>query len=65
MTYRLMKGLQVSRAERFATVPLEAVLHPKRYAADGDGATGDGAAGGKGDEDTPKERTDEESPAPS
>ncbi|HJP64803.1 MAG TPA: cytochrome bc complex cytochrome b subunit [Actinomycetota bacterium] len=31
VTYRLMKGLQVSQAERFATVPLEAVLHPKRY----------------------------------
>jgi len=31
VTYRLMKGLQVSGAERFATVPLDAVLHPKRY----------------------------------
>ena len=26
-----MKGFQVSRAERFSTVPLDAVLHPKRY----------------------------------
>jgi ubiquinol-cytochrome c reductase cytochrome b subunit len=31
LTYRLMKGFQVSRAERFSTVPLDAVLHPKRY----------------------------------
>ena len=31
VTYRLMKGLKVSRAERFGTVPLEAMLHPKRY----------------------------------
>ncbi len=31
--YRLMKGLQVSRAERFSTVPLDAVLHAKRYEA--------------------------------
>ena len=31
LTYRLMKGLQVSRAERFSTVPLDAVVHPKRY----------------------------------
>ncbi len=29
--YRLMRGLQVSRAERFATVPLDAVLQPKRH----------------------------------
>jgi ubiquinol-cytochrome c reductase cytochrome b subunit len=49
VTYRLMKGLQVSRAERFGTVPLEAVLHPKRY---------DGAA-------PEKERASEESPAAS
>ena len=28
MTYRLMKGLKVSGAERFSTVPLQAVLHP-------------------------------------
>ncbi len=33
ITYRLMKGLKVSGAERFATVPLQAVLHPG-----GDGA---------------------------
>jgi ubiquinol-cytochrome c reductase cytochrome b subunit len=31
VAYRLMKSLQVSRAERFVTVPMEAVLHPKRY----------------------------------
>ena len=31
LTYRLMKGFQVSRAERFSTVPLDAMLHPKRY----------------------------------
>ncbi len=31
--YRLMKGLQVSRAKRFATVPLDAVLHPQRHDA--------------------------------
>jgi ubiquinol-cytochrome c reductase cytochrome b subunit len=31
LTYRLMKGLQVSREERFATVPLDAVIHPKRF----------------------------------
>jgi ubiquinol-cytochrome c reductase cytochrome b subunit len=31
VAYRLAKGLQVSRAERFGTVPLDAVLHPKRY----------------------------------
>ncbi|MGH9279550.1 MAG: cytochrome bc1 complex cytochrome b subunit [Acidimicrobiales bacterium] len=32
LTYRLMKALQVSRAERLSTVPLDAVLHPRRYA---------------------------------
>ncbi|MDQ3979424.1 MAG: ubiquinol-cytochrome c reductase cytochrome b subunit [Actinomycetota bacterium] len=38
LTYRLMKALQVSREERFATVPVEAVMHPKRYeAVSGDG----------------------------
>ena len=31
--YRLMKGLQVSRAEHFSTVPLDAVLHPEHYDA--------------------------------
>ncbi len=31
LTYRLMKGLQVSGAERFSTVQLDAVVHPKRY----------------------------------
>jgi ubiquinol-cytochrome c reductase cytochrome b subunit len=33
VTYRLVKGLQASRAERFSTVPLDAVLRPGRYAA--------------------------------
>ena len=33
VTYRLMKALKVSGAERFSTVPLHAVLHPDR---DGD-----------------------------
>jgi ubiquinol-cytochrome c reductase cytochrome b subunit len=37
VTYRLMKALQVSRAERFATVPADAVLHPKRYQPGPDG----------------------------
>ena len=32
ITYRLMKALQVSRAERFSTVPLDAIVHPKKYA---------------------------------
>ena len=32
ITYRLMKGLQVSRAEKFTTTPLDAVIHPKKYA---------------------------------
>ncbi len=32
LTYRLMKALQVSRAERLTMVPADAVLHPKRYA---------------------------------
>ncbi|MCA1672699.1 MAG: hypothetical protein LC799_11015, partial [Actinobacteria bacterium] len=40
LTYRLMKGLQVSRSEHFSTVPLDAVLHPKRY----DGAAEEGAS---------------------
>ncbi|HEX6595558.1 MAG TPA: ubiquinol-cytochrome c reductase cytochrome b subunit [Acidimicrobiales bacterium] len=31
VTYRLMKGLQVSGAERFSTVELDAVIHPKRH----------------------------------
>jgi len=31
LTYRLMKGLRVSRAERFSTTPLDAVVHPRRY----------------------------------
>jgi ubiquinol-cytochrome c reductase cytochrome b subunit len=52
VTYRLMKGLRVSRAERFATVPLDAVLHPTRY--EGDGA---------GEEAAAEERAGEESPA--
>jgi hypothetical protein len=51
-----MKGLQVSRAERFSTVPLAAVLHPKRY---------DGAPDGEAREEAPEERADEESPAKS
>jgi ubiquinol-cytochrome c reductase cytochrome b subunit len=32
VAYRLMKGLQASGAEHFATVPFDAVLHPKQYA---------------------------------
>ncbi|MFP5316723.1 MAG: cytochrome b [Acidimicrobiia bacterium] len=31
LTYRLMKGLQVSGAERFSTTPLDAMVHPKKY----------------------------------
>jgi ubiquinol-cytochrome c reductase cytochrome b subunit len=31
VTYRVAKGLQASQAERFGEVPLDAVLHPKRY----------------------------------
>ena len=57
VTYRLMKGLQASRAERFATVPLEAVLHPKRY-------EGDGAAEEEQEEKATEEAS-EESPATS
>ncbi|MDQ4097607.1 MAG: ubiquinol-cytochrome c reductase cytochrome b subunit [Actinomycetota bacterium] len=53
VTYRLMKGLQVSRAERLATVPWEAVVHPRRF-------PGDGAAG-----EEEEERASEESPAAS
>jgi ubiquinol-cytochrome c reductase cytochrome b subunit len=38
LTYRLMKALQVSREEHFATVPLDAVLHPNRYDSEPKGA---------------------------
>jgi ubiquinol-cytochrome c reductase cytochrome b subunit len=31
LTYRLAKGLRASQAERFGELPLDAVLHPKRY----------------------------------
>ncbi|MDQ3944079.1 MAG: ubiquinol-cytochrome c reductase cytochrome b subunit [Actinomycetota bacterium] len=31
LVYRLAKALKVSGAERFAVVPLDAVLHPRRY----------------------------------
>ncbi len=33
LAYRLAKALKVSGAERFAVVPLEAFLHPRRYRA--------------------------------
>ncbi len=33
LTYRLMKGLQVSEAQRLGDVPLAAVMRPGRYAA--------------------------------
>jgi ubiquinol-cytochrome c reductase cytochrome b subunit len=54
VTYRLMKALQVSRAEHFSTVPLDAVLHPGRHAGEaGDGGGGDGE--GEGEEETREE----------
>jgi ubiquinol-cytochrome c reductase cytochrome b subunit len=59
LTYRLMKGLQVSRAERFATVPAEAVLHPKRYAA----ASEDGEGGDGHRPEEREERASEDAPA--
>ena len=55
LTYRLMKGLQVSREERFATVPAEAVLRPGRYASDGEEA--------EKEEKEDKERASEDAPA--
>jgi hypothetical protein len=32
VTYRLLKGLRISRADRLSHVPLDAVLRPRRYA---------------------------------
>jgi hypothetical protein len=55
VAYRLMKSLQVSRAERFVTVPMEAVLHPKRYATP-NGARNDVS-------DLPEEVPSEDAPA--
>ncbi len=42
-TYRLMKGLQVSRAERLSTVPMDAIVHPKKYATVPEGEPSDEA----------------------
>ncbi len=53
VTYRLMKGLQVSRAERFSTVPLEAMLHPKRYNGASDDASEDKEPSDESEEPTP------------